>query len=58
MNEINGWENHFSNEIIIKASDPHKNVLSTNMKEIEPYELMFENHMQRTKKSSKNNSIE
>jgi hypothetical protein len=42
---------------IIKARDPHKNVLSTHMKEIEPYDLMFENHMQPKKKCSKNNLI-
>jgi hypothetical protein len=52
MNEINGWELFFSNETIIKASDLRKNVLSTNMKEVEPYDLTFENHMQ-----PKNNSI-
>jgi hypothetical protein len=53
MNEINGWENYFSNEIIVKANDPHKNVLSINMKEVEPYDLMFENHMQPKKKVQK-----
>jgi hypothetical protein len=38
MNEINGWESLFRNETIIKTRDPHKNVLSTNMKEVEPYD--------------------
>ncbi len=42
----------FSNKIIIKASDHHKNMLSTNMKEVEPYDLLFENHMQSKKKCS------
>jgi len=32
-------------------------MLSTNMKEVEPYDLSFENHMQSKKKCSKNNLI-
>jgi hypothetical protein len=45
MNEIKGVI-FFQTKIIIKPSDPRKSMLSTNMKEIEPYNLMFENHMQ------------
>ncbi len=37
---------------IIKANDPCKNVLSTHTKQVEPYDLMFENHMQPKKKCS------
>jgi hypothetical protein len=32
------------------ASDLRENVLSTHMKEVEPYDLMLENHMQPKKK--------
>ncbi len=53
MNEINGWKNLFSNETIIKASDWQKNTLFTNMKEVEPYDLTCENHMQPKKNVQK-----
>jgi uncharacterized protein involved in tolerance to divalent cations len=56
MNEIKGVIS-FQTKIIIKTSDPCKNMLSTNMKEIEPYDLMFENHMQPKEKCLKNNLI-
>jgi hypothetical protein len=56
MNEIKGVIS-FQTKIIIKTSDPRKSMLSTNMKEIEPYDLMFENHMQPKKKCLKNNLI-
>jgi len=35
-----------------RKNDPCKNVLSTNMKVVEPYDLTFENHMQPKKKCS------
>jgi hypothetical protein len=38
--EINGWENIFSNEIIIDASNPKKNPLLTSAKKIKPCDLM------------------
>ncbi len=39
----NGWEKIFPNEIINNVSNPHKNVLFTNTKNIEPYDLSHEN---------------
>jgi hypothetical protein len=35
-----------------RKNDHYKNVLSTNMKVVEPYDLTFENHMQPKKKCS------
>jgi hypothetical protein len=34
----------FSNEIITNASNPKKNPLFTNIKEIKPYDLKYENN--------------
>jgi hypothetical protein len=43
IHEKNGWEKIFPNEIINSASNPHKNILFTNTKNIEPYDLSYEN---------------
>ncbi len=43
IHQTNGWENLFSNEIIDNANNPHKNILFINTKEIEPYDVSYEN---------------
>ncbi len=42
------------NEIIDNASNPHKNILFTNTKEIEPYDVSYENFAQSKNKNVKN----
>jgi hypothetical protein len=39
----NGWEKLFPNEIISNVINPHKNILLTNTKNVEPYDLSYEN---------------
>jgi hypothetical protein len=51
--QTNGWEILFSNEIIDNASNPHKNMLFTNTKEIEPYDVSYENFAQSKYKNVK-----
>jgi len=41
--QTNGWEILFSNGIIDNASNPHENLLFNNTKEIEPYDVSYEN---------------
>jgi hypothetical protein len=45
------------NEIIYKKKWFVQNVLSANMKDVEPYDLTFKNYMQPKFKCSKNNLI-
>jgi hypothetical protein len=42
------------NEIIDNASNPHKNIFFTNTKEIEPYDVSYENFAQSKNKNVKN----
>jgi hypothetical protein len=44
----------FSNEIIDDASNPHKNILLTNTKDIEPYDVSYENLTQSKNKNVQN----
>jgi hypothetical protein len=50
IHEKNGWEKIFPNEIINNASNPHKNILFTNTKNIEPYDLSYEYFAHQKKK--------
>jgi hypothetical protein len=43
IHQTNGWEILFSNKLIYNASNLHKNILFTNTKEIEPYDVSYEN---------------
>ncbi len=51
IHQTNGWEILFSNEIIDNANNPHKNILFTNTKEIEPYDVSYENFAQSKNKN-------
>jgi hypothetical protein len=42
------------NEIIGNASNPHKNIFFINTKEIEPYDVSYENFAQSKNKNVKN----
>jgi len=53
--KISGWENLFSKEIINNVSIPKKNALITNLKEIKPYDLKYENNKKSKDKYLKNN---
>jgi hypothetical protein len=41
--EKNVLDNFFSNEIVDDASNPNKNILFTNVENIEPYDISYEN---------------
>ncbi len=43
FHQTNGWEIFVLNEIIDSASNPHKNILFIDPKEIEPYDVSYEN---------------
>lgn len=43
IHEKNGWEKLFPNEIISNVINPHKYVLFANTKNVEPYDLSYEN---------------
>jgi hypothetical protein len=43
IHETNGWKNILKNRIIIESNNPHKNSLVTNVKEVEQYDLTYEN---------------
>jgi hypothetical protein len=43
IHQRDGWEILFSNKLIYNASNPHRNILFTNIKEIEPYDVPYEN---------------
>jgi hypothetical protein len=57
FHQTNGWEILFSNETIDNASNPHKNILFTNTKEIELYDVSYENFAQSKNKNVKNNLL-
>jgi hypothetical protein len=43
IHETNVLDNLFSNEIVDDVSNPNKNILFTNAKNIEPYDKSYEN---------------
>jgi hypothetical protein len=55
IHQTNGWEILFLNEIIDNESNPHKKILITNTKEIEPYDVSYENFTQSKNKNVKKN---
>jgi len=56
-NEWKKWVGIFFQIKLLSSKWSSPKMLSTNMKEVEPYDLPFENHMQCKKKCSKNNLI-
>jgi hypothetical protein len=53
IHEINGWENINLDELILAITDSQK-LLLINMKEIEPYDLIYEHAFQKQFKHCKN----
>jgi hypothetical protein len=54
IHETNVLDNLFSNEIVDNASNPNKNILFKNVKNIEPYDTSYENLLKSNNKNKNN----